>query len=127
IPLLAADIEAECMTTTAPDWITTADGADLYRTDHRTPGASTVVRSRGQRSFVVQAAGEFAYTMVDLGVAITFFVGTVVLVAGGLGVSLIGACGPCLAAGLPFARYGGAVQRGLARTLFDFPVAGPDG
>ena len=115
------------MTTTAPDWITTPDGVDLYRTDHRTPGSRTVVSSRGQRPFVVQAAGEFAYTMVDLGVAITFFVGTVVLLSVGLGLSVIWAGVPLLAAGLLFARFGGTVQRGMARTLLDFPVAGPGG
>ncbi len=87
----------------------------------------TVVSSRGQRPFVVQAAGEFAYTMVDLGVAITFFVGTVVLLSVGLGLSVIWAGVPLLAAGLLFARFGGTVQRGMARTLLDFPVAGPGG
>jgi len=115
------------MTTTAPDWIITPDGADLYRTDHPTPGAATVVRTRGQRPFVLQAAGEFAYTMVDLGVAIAFFVGTVVLLSVGLGLSVIWVGVPLLAAGLLFARFGGGVQRGLARTLLDFPIAGPAG
>jgi len=114
------------MTTTAPDWITTPAGADLYRTDHPAP-AGTVVRFRGQRSFIAQAAGEFAYTMVDLGVSIAFFVGTVVLLSVGLGLSVIWVGVPLLAAGLLFARFGGAVQRGLARTLLDFPVAGPGG
>ncbi len=115
------------MTTTAPDWITTPDGADLYRTDHPVPGGGAVVRTRGQRSFITQAAGEFVYTMADLGVAIAFFVGTVVLLSVGLGLSVIWVGVPLLAAGLLFARFGAVVQRSMARTLLDFPVAGPGG
>jgi hypothetical protein len=115
------------MITTAPDWITTAEGIDLYRTEHRTPGSATLVRSRGRRSPIGQAAGEFVYTMVDLGVSIAFFVGTVTLLAVGLGLSVIWVGVPILAAGLVFARFGGAIQRALAASLLDFPIDGPHG
>lgn len=105
-----------------PEWITTSDGNDLYRTDR------TVAVHRGSAPSLLSAAavGEFLYTMVDLGAAIFFFVGTITLLCVGAGLSVIWVGVPILAFGLVFARFGGAVQRTLARTLLDQPVIGPD-
>ncbi len=106
-----------------PEWITTTDGNDLYRTDRR------VAVHRGSAPPLLSAAamGEFLYTMVDLGVAIFFFVGTITLLCVGAGLSVIWVGVPILAFGLLFARSGGAVQRTLARTLLGQPVVGPAG
>jgi hypothetical protein len=111
-----------------PDWITTADGRDLYRTERRVDRpVVTVHRGRPPSVFNPRSWAELLYALVDLGPAIAFFVGTITLLAVGGGLSVIWVGVPILAAALVFARFGGLIQRALAAALLDHHVHGPDG
>ena len=122
------------METTNPpaEWITAPDGADLYRTGRQVgategPGGwPPVAVGRGSVGRVLTAAfGEFVYTVVDLAIAISFFVFTVTLLSVGLGLAVIWVGVPILVLALLAARFGGVVQRALARSMLGMPVAGP--
>lgn len=114
----------------SPEWITTPDGADRYRTgrqvDAPPPGSWQMAARRGPVGRTLTAAfGEFVYTVVDLAIAITFFVLVVTLLAIGLGLAVIWVGVPILVVGLLVARFGGVVQRAMARSMLAMPVAGP--
>ena len=77
------------------------------------------------RGRVARAAAELLYCLIALAPAIAFFVGSVTLICVGIGLTPIYVGVPVLALGLMFARAGGAVQRGLARSLLGAPVPAP--
>lgn len=74
---------------------------------------------------VAAAAAELLYCLIGFAPAIAFFVGSVTLICVGAGLAVIYVGVPVLALGLLFARAGGAVQRGLARSLLGTPVPAP--
>ena len=127
----------------SPEWITTADGTDMYRVDGPTPagsaslhpGGSVSLHPAGSASARPAAAGilspqtwaEALYAVLDLGPAITFFVLIVTLVSLGIGLTVIYVGIPILMLALVIARLGGIVQVGLSTALLGMsvPLPGP--
>jgi hypothetical protein len=121
----------------SPEWITTADGTEMYRVDqptHRSPTAEaprpprqTPATTRPAPAGILSPTSwaEALYAVVDLAPAIAFFVTIVTLLSVGLGLSVIYVGIPILMLALMVARIGGLVQIGLARTLLHMPVPIP--
>jgi hypothetical protein len=111
----------------APEWITTADGRDLYRVDQPArpspPGSRARPPAPGLAS--PRTWAEALYAVIDLAPAIAFFVMTVTLLSVGLGLTVVYVGIPILMVALFVARLGGLVQIGLARSLLGMPVPAP--
>jgi hypothetical protein len=88
------------------------------------PGPAQPRRRVGLTS--ARSWAELVYAVVDLAPAIAFFVLLVSLLSVGIGLSVVYLGIPILVLALLIARFGGLVQRSLARALLDLPTEAPE-